>query len=85
MPLKLRKILPLVKGLKLNLSKSGASITLGKKGSAINIGTKGVRASIGKVGSGIGWSEYNSYKSGNFKLVFIIVLLTVLAIWLFTK
>ncbi len=83
MPLKFRKILPLAKGLKLNMSKSGLSLSLGKKGSAINIGTKGIRASIGKVGSGLGYSEYTSYKKRKFNFGFFVVIALVFVVWIF--
>ncbi|MDX1949565.1 MAG: DUF4236 domain-containing protein, partial [Rickettsiales bacterium] len=85
MGLKLRKIVPIAKLLKLNFSKSGASLTFGKKGSAINISKDGVRASIGKVGSGIGYSEYFSFKKLKLNYVFIGVALIAILLIIFTS
>ncbi len=85
MGLKLRKIIPLTKLFKLNISKSGASVTFGKRGSAINLSTKGVRTSIGKVGSGIGYNEFLSFKNFKFSLVFALVFLIAILLIIFNS
>jgi hypothetical protein len=58
-----RKGLSLAKGVRLNISKSGVSVSLGKKGMTYNIGTKGTRATTGLPGSGLSYSDYESYKA----------------------
>ncbi len=63
--LRFQKRLRLGPGLRINLSKSGASTTLGPRGAGVNIGRDGVTTNAGipgtglsyrqKVGSGRGW------------------------------
>jgi hypothetical protein len=60
--LRFRKIISLLPGVKLNLSKSGASVSLGQKGFTYNIGAKGSRTTVGAPGSGLSYSEYASHK-----------------------
>ncbi len=59
MGLRLRKSIRLLPGVKLNLSKTGASVSLGKKGLSYNIGKKGRRTTVGLPGSGISYSSYS--------------------------
>jgi hypothetical protein len=61
MGFRFRKGFGLAKGLRVNLSKSGLSLSLGKKGMTYNIGRKGVRGTIGVPGSGMSYSDYQSY------------------------
>lgn len=88
MGLRLRKIIPLGKGLRLNLSKRGGSFSIGRKGFTVNIGKDGVRSTTGLPGSGISYSEYASYKdlrAGRLKWVWIALTLAVMAliaVWL---
>lgn len=63
MGLRFQKRIPLLKGLTLNLSKTGASVTLGKKGASINIGKDGVTGNAGIPGSGLSYREKLSGKS----------------------
>lgn len=56
MGLRLRKNLKLLPGLKINLTKSGASLTVGKAGACVNISGKGTRATVGMPGTGISYS-----------------------------
>ncbi len=53
-----KRILP---GVRLNLSKSGASVSLGRRGFWYTIGQKGTRTTVGIPGTGLSWTEYNSY------------------------
>ena len=57
MGLRFQKRIPLLKGLMLNLSKTGASVTLGKKGASINIGKDGVTGNAGIPGTGVSYRE----------------------------
>jgi hypothetical protein len=61
MGFRFRKNISLLPGVKLNLSKSGASVSLGGRGLAYNIGRKGTRATVGLPGSGLSHSTYRSH------------------------
>jgi hypothetical protein len=50
-------------GLRLNLSKSGASVSLGGRGFHYTVGPKGTRTSVGLPGTGLSWTEYTPYGS----------------------
>lgn len=56
-----RKGLSLVKGVRLNISKSGVSVSLGRKGLSYNIGPKGTRSTVGLPGSGLSYSSQDQY------------------------
>jgi len=47
----------LARGLRVNLSKSGASLTVGRPGATLNLGRRGTRATVGLPGTGLSWSE----------------------------
>lgn len=64
MGLRFQKRLPLMKGLRLNLSKGGASFSIGKKGASINVGPNGIYGNAGVPGSGISYREKLSNRSG---------------------
>lgn len=51
--MRFRKSIRLGKGIRLNLSKSGASVTLGGKGASVNIGNKGAYLNAGIPGTGL--------------------------------
>lgn len=80
MGLRFQKRISLLKGIKLNLSKGGASVTVGKKGASINIGKDGVTGNAGIPGSGLSYREKLTGKSpsalGN-ALVWLIVIAAV--------
>ncbi len=63
MSFRLRKSVKVVPGVRLNLSKSGASVSLGARGATVNIGKKGVRTSVGIPGTGLSWSKQNGWNS----------------------
>src|SRR5438093_4277518 len=44
-------------GLRVNLSKSGASLSVGRPGATVNLGKRGVRTTVGLPGSGFSYSE----------------------------
>ena len=74
MPFRFRKNIRLVPGLRLNLSKSGASLSVGGKGLTYNIGRKGTRATVGLPGSGLSYSSYDGYKDKDGKISFAKIL-----------
>ncbi len=47
----------LIPGLRVNLSKSGASLSIGHRGAWYTIGPRGRRATIGLPGTGLFWTE----------------------------
>ena len=47
----------ILKGLRLNLSKSGPSVSVGGRGAWLTFGKKGTRATVGIPGTGMSWSE----------------------------
>jgi hypothetical protein len=51
-----RRVL-ILQGLRLNISKSGASISVGHKGSWITVGLRGRRMTVGLPGTGLSWTE----------------------------
>lgn len=62
MGLRFRKSITICKGVKLNISKSGASVSLGGKGHSINLSGKGARATVGIPGTGLSYSKSISTK-----------------------
>lgn len=59
MGLRLRKSIRILPGLKINLSKTGASVSVGKRGMSYNIGKRGIRTTVGLPGSGVSYSTYS--------------------------
>lgn len=57
MGLRFQKSVKIAKGVKVNVSKSGASLSLGGKGKSLNIGKSGVRGSVGLPGTGLSYSK----------------------------
>lgn len=56
MPFRFRKIIPLGKGFRINLSKSGISSSVGGKGFTLNFGKRGVRPTISAPGTGLSYT-----------------------------
>jgi len=59
-----RRSVRLLPGVRLNLSKSGASVSLGGRGFHYTVGPKGTRTTLGIPGTGLSWTEYSPHKSG---------------------
>ena len=57
MGFRFRKSIRILPGLRLNLSKSGASTSIGGHGATLNISERGTRATVGLPGTGISYSE----------------------------
>ncbi len=60
-----RKILNIFPGLRLNLSKSGASVSLGPKGLKYTAGPKGTRTTVGLPGSGLSYTNYHGCENSS--------------------
>jgi len=63
MGFRFRRALQIVPGVRLNLSRSGASVSLGARGLHYTIGARGTRASVGIPGSGLSWTSYQPFSS----------------------
>jgi hypothetical protein len=50
----------IAKGVRLNVSKRGASVSLGGRGAWFTIGRKGTRATVGLPGTGLSYTETSS-------------------------
>ncbi|HEX7775584.1 MAG TPA: DUF4236 domain-containing protein [Parvibaculum sp.] len=61
MGFRFRKSLSILPGVKINLSKTGGSLSLGGRGASVNLGRKGVKTTVGLPGSGMSYSEQESY------------------------
>jgi len=57
MAMRFRKSLKLAPGLRLNISKKGASVRVGPKGAGYTVGTSGQRVSAGIPGTGVSVSS----------------------------
>ena len=52
-----RSSIRLIPGIRVNLSKSGASLSVGGRGATVNFGRRGIRGTVGLPGSGLSYSE----------------------------
>src|SRR5690348_861919 len=52
-----RSSIRLTRGLRINLSKSGASLSVGGRGATVNLGQRSIRTTVGLPGSGLSYSE----------------------------
>jgi len=57
MPLRYHRRLSILPGLRLNLSKSGASVSVGHRGAWLTVGPRGRRVTVGWPGTGLFWTE----------------------------
>ena len=57
MPLRFRRRVSLLPGLRVNLSRSGASLSVGTRGAWYTVGPRGKRVTVGLPGSGLFWTE----------------------------
>ena len=56
MGLRIRKVVRILPGMRLNLSKGGGSLSLGGRGLSVNLGKAGVRTTAGMPGTGVSYS-----------------------------
>ena len=82
MTLRFYRRIPIVPGLRLNLSKRGASVSVGRRGLWWTIGTRGRRATVGMPGTGIFWTERSSAVHAGHQGAFVVGLLIGLALFL---
>ena len=57
MGFRFQKRISLLPGIRLNLSKSGASLTVGKTGLSLNLGKDGATGNVGIPGTGLSYRE----------------------------
>ena len=57
MSFRFRKRIKLAPGLRVNVSKGGASTTIGPRGASITVGKQGVHANVGLPGTGLSFRE----------------------------
>jgi Protein of unknown function (DUF4236) len=85
MGLRFSRRIPLVPGLRVNLSKSGASVSVGHRGGWVTIGPGGTRATVGLPGSGLSSSERlraPPHLGHQANFVFVLVVIAVLIAWM---
>ena len=58
MSIRFYKRVSIIPGLRVNLSRSGASVSVGHRGAWVTMGSKGTRATVGLPGSGLFWTEH---------------------------
>ena len=83
MGFRFRKSFKVLPGVRINLSKSGASATFGKAGAVVNVSDKGIRETVGVPGTGISYSEPISTGSASSRPGGIVLLVVLLLIFLF--
>lgn len=85
MGLRIRKTLRLLPGVRINLSKSGASISVGGKGATVNIGAKGTRGTVGLPGSGLSYSRYERRSGKTIAWVWTLILAAAALAWYYKR
>ncbi|MFM9000873.1 MAG: DUF4236 domain-containing protein [Opitutia bacterium] len=57
MGFRFRRIIPLGRLLRINVSKTGVSVSAGRPGATVNVGKDGTHVTVGAPGSGMSWRE----------------------------
>ncbi len=65
MGFRFRRSFPVIPGVRMNLSKSGASVSVGRRGAWITVGPKGTRRTIGLPGTGLSYTESSPVHSAH--------------------
>jgi Protein of unknown function (DUF4236) len=60
MPLRYFRRIRIMPGVRVNLSKSGASVSVGRRGFWYTVGPRGRRVSVGLPGTGLYWVEQSA-------------------------
>jgi hypothetical protein len=81
MGFRLRKIIRILPGLRLNLSKSGVSASIGERGATVNLSDQGARSTVGIPGSGLSYSERISAPGKGRSVAGWVILAAVVGIW----
>ena len=97
MPLRFTRHVSLIPGLRVNLSKFGASLSLGHRGFWYTVGPRGRRATVGLPGTGLFWTETEPWArreaippgplvQGHHRLAFVLMIIAALVVvyWLIT-
>jgi Protein of unknown function (DUF4236) len=81
MGLRFHRRLSLLPGLRINLSRSGASVSVGRKGAWITVGHGQRRVTVGLPGSGLSYSETRPIEPvhGGHQLLFALVVVVIVA------
>jgi len=74
-----RKIIPLGKFFRINVSKTGASVSVGRPGATVNVRKDRVDGTVGVPGSGLSYKERLSNRGCASVLVWALVLTSALA------
>ena len=74
-----RKIIPLGRFLRINVSKTGTSLSVGRPGATVNVRKDRVDGTVGIPGSGLSYKERLSNRGCASLLVFVLVLAASLA------
>ena len=74
-----RKMIPLGKFLRINVSKTGASLSVGRPGATVNVRKDRVDGTVGIPGSGLSYKERLSNRGCASVLVFAVMLAASLA------
>jgi Protein of unknown function (DUF4236) len=78
----------LIPGLRVNLSKGGASLSIGGRGAWYTIGPHGRRATLGLPGTGLFWTErippHQPVHAGH-QSAFVLVLVGIIALYVIGK
>ena len=92
MGFRFRRSIKLFPGVKINLSKSGASTSIGAPGATVNLSRRGVRGTVGIPGTGLSYSErLNTDTPGQTQgggmgvLLIVFVIGLVIGVWLFAR
>jgi hypothetical protein len=81
MGLRYHRRLSLLPGLRINLSRSGASVSVGHRGSWVTVGHGQRRVTVGLPGSGLSWTETHPLEPvhGGHQLAFVLVVVAIVA------
>jgi len=82
MGFRFRRSIKIAPGVRINLSKSGASTSIGTRGAHVTVGHGQVRETVGIPGTGLSYTEqHRASSSGAGGLVLLVLILALLA-WL---
>jgi len=65
MGFRFRRSIRIANGLRINLSKSGASLSVGHRGATVNFGPKGEKVTFGLPGTGLSYSQTVGKSTGS--------------------